>query len=572
LAAVALAAVAVAAGAPAEAQTSLGPVDVSGSVTLTGEAYGVSGIEARRPAVLGRAVASARFSLFGLGSTLALSLSTDEGSRVRQDLDKVRLATSWTWGQAELGDVAPSLSPYVLSGVTPRGGLVQLRRDVAGTPVEVTATGGLARRAVATAEAIGGLPAYDQWVWAGRVRAGRTTGTYGGLAVAAVREAEGSLDVDRAALAGRPQASVTVAPEGGLRLFDGALSLRALVATSAFVPDLGAPAGAADLSPLVAWAAPDRAGAFTASAVEGGLRADLAALGVLPEIGLGVDADYARVAPGYRTLGVPRLRDDEETLRLRPRLRLFEQRLLVDLDLGRTRTGLLADDADAGRRLSLGSTVQARLTDWFSVTANAVTLRTERDGGAFGDAAGDTLVASNLLQTTNAITLAPAAVFRADDGTSHTATLAATLQTARDRSDDVLAGGRPALDVDNLTGTAAYALALPSGLTASASADGSRSALGPNRSSRAGLTLGAGYALLDRALQLSASAGAARTNASYGLGDTAQTQLTGSVSATYRLPTGDPLRLQITGLSSSAGAGTPSFREIRARLAYSRRF
>ncbi len=546
-------------------------------MTASGEAYGASGIESRRPGLLGRVGANARFSLFGVGSRLSLALSTDEGTEFRQSVDRIRLATRWSWGEAELGDVSPNLSPYVLSGLAPRGGLLQLRRS----GVEILAGGGRTRRAESGITAEGnaasgaGLQAYEQYLWAGRVRVGKPTGTFGGLSLAVARDIAGSLDefgdLDTENLLLRPRASATLAPEAGVSLLDGAIRLRGLAATSAFTPDLDAGAGNGEVPGYLRPLTLTRAGAFAQNAYEADLFADLAALGLVPDLGLAVDASFSRVAPGYRTLGAPRLRDDEATFRLRPRANMLAGRLALTADLSRTQTNLADQQIASGERFGFGGTVLARPTEWFSVTAAFNALRNEREAGVFGSgpqASPD----PGLLQTTQTATLAPTLTFRRPSGLTHTATLATTLVRSRDRSQDVLSGLRPGAEADNASGAASYAFAAPSGLTLTASADAARSALGENTSLRTGLTVGAGQAFLERTLNLAASAGASRTSADYAVGSFTQTQLTGTLTGTYRLASGDALRLQVTGFTSAAGADAPSFQEVRARVAYSRRF
>ena len=556
----------------ASAQTRLGPLEVGGSVSVSGEGYSVSGIEARRPGLLGRLNADARFGLFGLGSRLSLSLATDEGAEFRRELDRIRLATRWSWGEAELGDVAPSLSPYVLSGLTPRGGLLQLR----GRGLELTAGGGRTRQAVLADAAESGLTAYEQWLWAGRARYGNARGTFGGLALAVARDLPGSLEASgegAAPIVLRPRASATLAPEAGVALMGGALRLRGLAAVSGYTPDLEAPVGEGDVPAFIEPFLATRAGAFAQTAYEGDLSADLAALGLAPDLGLRLDASYSRVPPGYRTLGVPRLRDDEATLRLRPRAQLFDRRLTVSVDLARTATDLGRREIADGRRLSFGTSVQARPTDWLALTAAYSGLQTTREAGVFG--AGDEAVADpGLDQRTQTFTLAPSLTLRQPGGLTHTATLATTLMRARDLTGT--SGAAPdaplAPEADNATAAVSYAFAAPSGLSLTATADGARSALGDNTTTRAGLTLGAGQAFLDRTLQLAATAGASRTEAAYAVGGFTQTQVTGSLTGTYRFPTGDALRLQVNGFSSAADSGAPSFRELRARVVFSRRF
>ena len=560
----------------ARAQTSLGPLELSGSVTASGEAYGASGIEARRPGLLGRVGANARFSLFGIGTRLSLSLSSDEGTEFRQDLDRIRLATRWSWGEAELGDVSPTLSPYVLSGLTPRGGLLQLRRS----GVEILAGGGRTRQAESGITAEGnaasgaGLQAYEQYLWAGRVRVGNPSGTFGGLSLAVARDVAGSLDefgLDAEDFLLRPRASATLAPEAGVSLLDGAIRLRGLAATSAFTPDLDAASGDGEIPGYLRPLTVSRAGAFAQNAYEADLFADLAALGLASDLGLALDASYSRVAPGYRTLGAPRLRDDEATFRLRPRATMLEGRLALTGDFSRTATNLSDQEIASGERLGFGGTVLARPTEWLSLTAAYNGLRNEREAGVFGSGPQAT-PDPGLLQTTQTVTLAPTLSLRRESGLTHTATLATTLVRSRDRSADVLDGTRPGAEADNASGAASYAFAAPSGLTLTATADAARSALGENSSLRTGLTLGAGQAFLERALNLAASAGVARTTADYAVGSFTQTQFTGTLTGTYRLASGDALRLQVTGFTSAADAGAPSFQEVRARVAYSRRF
>jgi hypothetical protein len=132
-------------------------------------------------------------------------------------------------------------------------------------------------------------------------------------------------------------------------------------------------------------------------------------------------------------------------------------------------------------------------------------------------------------------------------------------------------GLTPAAGFTNATGTATYAVALPSGLSLNANASALRSDTPGTALTALALQVGAGLTLWER-LALNASLGAARNSA-----DAEATpvivgeQLTATLTGTLRVREGSTLALNLRGLTSSA-TGAPSFAEGQATLRFEQRF
>lgn len=533
----------------------IGPLRTGGSIRISTQAYAADGISGRRAPLVGEVAGNVSFNLWGLRSGVNLLYSTDQ-SRFRQSMSRLAFGTSWGWGSVALGDVSPTLSSFSLNGATVRGGFVELSPG----PFQFSVAGGRAQRAVVSdASALLLDSPYERWLWAVRLGVGQSEQTHLHLIATLGRDRPDSA----ADSLGAPLAveNLTLTPAFGLVLFDKKVSLVGEVTASAFtrdtrsapldLSDTGIPSGVTDVFQ-------PREATRIDFAAEGRLQVDLDAAGL--------DVDYRRVMPTFESLGLGQLRQDEERIRLRPRVALWGQRISLGLDLAQTRDNLLDQRTATLRRRQGGLTVQARLSP-FVILSGAYQRVVNENEPASSDPAYVPLARRQVAQT---IMLAPTFILRTG-ATTHTLTATSTLQVFSDESPGST-GGR-STEFTNVSGSLIYALALPSGLTAGLSGNALQSDAGAMTTQSLGLQANAGAALLERTLSITLSAGVTNTSSTaFGVETTAQ-QLIGTLGASYRVTSADAVRLTVRGLSNQAtGNRTTAFQEMQAQLRYERRF
>lgn len=101
-------------------------VKFTGEAGAYGEIYRISGRERRRPASTGRLFFRPTLTLLQNFSISFDFLLSTEGSAARQQINQFALHPDWGWGKAHIGDFNHEFSRYSLSGVTIRGGGVEL--------------------------------------------------------------------------------------------------------------------------------------------------------------------------------------------------------------------------------------------------------------------------------------------------------------------------------------------------------------------------------------------------------------------------------------------------------------
>ena len=530
---------------------------VSGRAGFVAETYGASGIAGRRPQARSEVFANLSFELLGLESGLNLLYSTESNS-LRQSMNRLGFAWSWEWGNIEAGTVSPSYSKYSMNGATLRGGALQLTPG----PLNMAFAAGRSQRAVAPSQARGfRQPAFARWMYAGRVGVGAEDRSHFHLIGTLARDMESSIDQFGSA---RPSENLTLTPDVGITLFDGTVTLQTEATVSAFTRDTRTEEvepGSAVPDFLLNLYAP-RVGTRVDYAGTSRLQFDLSPFTL--------DASYERVQPGFRSLGLSRVRSDQEVIRISPQVELFERRLSVGLNLRRTRNNLLDQRLATRKQRQIGGTVRASLAQGVTLSGSYTRMVNEHTSTS-GSALGQQLERRFVTHTAS---LAPTITFQSGT-TTHTLSLSGNAQRFNDQP-RTSPQGQPGFDASstNLTTTASYALAFPSGLSLSLSGNYLRNATEQATTTAYGSNATVGYAFFDRALRLTVNAGwsenRSRTNGATSRW-TRQFRLNGNAS--YDLPFGDTVQLSVRGLSNQSLEGTATaFQEGRMTLRYSHGF
>lgn len=166
-------------------------IDISGSIGAYGELYGISGREGRRPNSTGRVFFTPTITFLNeLSLNFNVLLST-EGVSARQNISQIGLDPSWKWGSAHAGDFSETFSKYTLSGITIRGGGLNLKP--ADGAVRLSVVGGRSQRAVS-----GGAnnKSFERSVWGGMLGVGKPSGSFLDVMVVKIKDDVGSLPPD----------------------------------------------------------------------------------------------------------------------------------------------------------------------------------------------------------------------------------------------------------------------------------------------------------------------------------------------------------------------------------------
>lgn len=214
---------------PAHAQRRL----FTGEVSSYFESYGISGRDSRRPDYTGRVFFRPSLQIYGLSLGAQVWYSTEE-ERTRQSLNRYSFDPTWKWGSAHVGDFAPSLTRFTLSGLQIRGAQLSLRFPL----LRLSVVGGQSQREVLASTVNSAL---ERRLWAVQLGFGKEGRTFLDFTFMRSKDRPGEdipsvLNPGSAQTQSRltPQENVVGAVTMGLQLFKGRVSLKGEVAGSLF--------------------------------------------------------------------------------------------------------------------------------------------------------------------------------------------------------------------------------------------------------------------------------------------------------------------------------------------------
>jgi len=543
----------------------LQPLSVNGSIGFTAQAYRASGIENRRAPGLAQGTANLNFSALGFRSGINLLYSTDQ-SQLRQNMNNLSFDASWRWMQFSAGDISPTFSTYGLRGTTIRGGHFKA------TPGNILLefVGGRSQRAVRISPEQGFRePAFERWTVAGKVGVGRENSTHFHLSTHYSIDEKQSLDQVGNIT---PQENLTITPNVQIDFFGGRFSIQSEVTASAFTRDLNStqiPTG--DIVPGFA-ANLYKPTASTRITYAGEAQAEL----TLDRFGM--TAGYERIQPGYRSLGLSRIRDDQQRILFNPTARFFENRLNVSTNVVLGRDNLLGNRLQTQKNRTIGTTIQASLSEqlMLNTSYNLYTNNVSSDSDGSADNG-----MFDQQQVSHTIMLQPTLTFLAGEHTHNISTTVSYMTISNEFSGG--AGG-VARDMSSETITTAlsYSLTLPMGLSVNASGNYLTNDSDQFTSNTIGMNLGSSYAFFNRSLSISVNGGMnLNTNERQGFGGDISSeritntirQLTANMNAGYRLSRYDTLNLTLrTRNNQSIEGAAVNFSEMEANFRYQRGF
>lgn len=574
-------------------ETDITPFAFTGSLSLISEAYAVNGIDARRPPGMGRVQFNSSFTLFGLQSGINLMYSTDD-NRLRQSMNQFNFQGSWRWLTFAAGTVIPRFSKYSLGGVSVTGGLIEMNPAW----FSLSLTGGRTKRAVEFSDEPGFRePAFERWLYGARMGFGKQGGTQFAISGIYAYDVDGSVNDPGDIM---PARNVIITPELNFALFQRKLQLESNISISAFTRNQNATGFNIEefenigflndiLSP--------NSSTFVDFATEVSARLNLGPVRF--------NGGYERVQPGFRSLGLGNIRSDLETYRLRTQFRMFNGRANLSGMYSHGRNNLLDTKISTMNRQQLGSTLAVRFSQKFNVNMSYMRLENLNQAVDATSAAAPDLHSKIISQN---FMLTPMLILMRD-ATSHTISLTGGYQLLEDRSEQVLAGERPASDFDNITLGANYGISLPSSLSLNVAGNLMHNNTETSSAIGNAINVSGGYSFLERRLTTSLNLGWSRNgiefvrivddpdyidpltmgrqrHAAHSVAYDGNDFLDGdyvveqwsqqfsvNLSASYRFQNGNPLRLSLRGLVSRPGQeGGREYNEFHAVLRYQHRF
>ena len=543
-------------------ETDIEPYTFSGNIGLQTHAYTTTQDFNRREPLGALLTANAEYSILGFTSGLDIRYSTDT-NEFRQNMNRIQFNGSWRWITLSAGDVMPAYSEFGLRGTQLRGGEIRLSPG----PVYFNVTAGQLNKAIQRPD--GGLArqvAYERWLYAFAIGAGDENGSNFDISGFYGRDNENSLpDSVRANLAGTtllPAENVGLTPKFQLSFFEEAFKIGAETTVSAYTRDQNSPEiSTEDVDVpdfLMNLFQPRNSTRVTyAGIAHTGLNLDL----------FSMRAEFERIMPGFESMGLRQLRDDQQTLSIYPSFNLIDGRLTIDGTFMVSEDNLLDNRLSTQNRQNMSLNTNARLTDSFSLGGgySRFLAYTESDGGG-GNRDHEQI--SQIFQ------LFPSFSFM-NGGVSHSITLTGVYQAI-----DIqfpVQNGTELSESHTITGSLSYGLAMSGGLSFNNSLNYVTGESPGSTFSTAGVSVGAGYAFLEGKMNVNLTLnGSFNTFESVSAGVSGKSenaQLNGNFITTYRLTSDTSFQLNIRSQNNSiiTGAGD-GFSELEGRFKFQQRF
>jgi len=473
----------------------------------------------------------------------------------------VNFSASWDWGSISAGTVSPTLSQYGLSGTSVTGGLLEL------TPGSFLfqVTGGRSQRAVDPSTEQGfRSPAYERWLYGGKIGFGQQSGTHLHLGVMYARDNENSIEQ-----AGNitPKENLTVSPDVGFSLFQNIIEFR--VAGTASVLSRDTRARAINIQ------GPEFATSIFQPRIS--TRASFAGQASL---NLNLDpfqlqTSYERVQPGFRSLGISRIRSDYEAISVRPQLNLWNGRVRLGGRYSQGRDNLLDNKLATSERKRYGINSMFRVSRAFALTMNYNRFNNSVIPTT-SDQQSQQLEQSTISQS---YMVQPNITFMTG-AYSHNISLSGVYEKMDHSFGNDTSSTQTSQGFNNLNTSMTYGLTFPSGFSVNLTGNYLRNNAGAANTSNYGFSMGTGFGLFQQAVRVSVNAGfsanATEQNSTSQTGTTSErraNQIYGNLNATYRLPNNDTIRLSVRNTNNNQRQGPGnSFQELQARLRYQHQF
>lgn len=541
------------------------PFTASGSIGISANAYNAWGIQNRRAPASVQTTANMNFSLFGLSSGASLLYSTDQ-SRFRQNMNSLSFNASWKWFTVQAGSVSPNFSEYGINGATIRGGYFKANPG----KWELELSGGRSMRRVKDApQPELRRSAYERWAVAGK--AGYQLNSNNSFRLST------HYSVDRQQNLGNiagltPQENLTITPDVEVSLLDGILDLTSELTISAYTRDLSSPeipVGGVGLPPVLG----SMMQAHTSSRITYAGQAS-ASLNLNP---VALELNYERIQPGFVSLGVGTIRDDEQNIRVSPSVQLLDNKLSLQSSIALGRDNLLGTRLQTRRNTVVGTNGQFQLTDRISINGNYNLLINDFSSNFDAGISSQQGVALDQRQMSHTLMLQPTFTFQREQRT-HNISLTGSYFLLNNEFKGSGPSIPDALTSDTYSGSVAYSLVFPTGFSITTMGNVLSNSSNSTQNTAIGANIGASYSLFERSLTLSLNGGINQnTNKATSTGgeniNVKARQLMLNLTSSYRLTNKDSFSLTVRSRGNSMiQGGSNSYSELEGSFNYQHRF
>jgi hypothetical protein len=268
----------------------------SGNFGTYGELYSTTAANKRRPSSTARTMLNVTFTFWKFQVPIELILSTEEVS-YRQSFNRLGFNPQWKFIRLRFGDFSGRTSEYTVSGISIRGGGIEIEPQW----MRLYVYYGITQRAVDDPRAQN--YAFERKLIAGKIGFGNKQNIYLDINVLKAVDDENSINIPLDSVNVNPMENIAASVEGQIALFKRKFRLNGEIAASVISLNTNSPEGEVDNVPT--W----MDNLFT---IRLSSRLDYAMKGTM-QINtrpISMRVGYQRIGPGYMSLGLPYTMND----------------------------------------------------------------------------------------------------------------------------------------------------------------------------------------------------------------------------------------------------------------------
>jgi len=540
---------------------------LQGNMSVQTHAYSTTRANSFRDPLGMLATMNLNYSLLGFRSGMSFRYSTDN-SQLRQSMNQISFRAGYRWVDVAAGDVSPTFNKYSLRGMNIKGAEVQVNTAWLG----LHAVGGRVNKRI---DALDGRPirglAYERWLYAGRMRLGRDAGSHVAMGVVYSRDDDAELLPPDIQSTGPnrvpvPEENLTISPDFRFFMFSRRVEFKGENTVSVFTRDIRSEsldvseAGVPEFFTRIYTPRTSTRVNFATS-----LSTRLNFRPVTVNLG------YDRVQPGFRSLGLRNVRDDDQNFSIQPQVALMQGRLNLSSSVRFGRDNLLNQRTSTQYRNDVSLNAQKQISERLALGAGYSILINRAVTSSNVDA-DEALNYPEQVVVSQTFNLQPSYNWTVSNA-SHSISLSGNYQSLT-------------IDIDNIdrdlnstffTTTASYNLSYFSGLNINTGVNYASGNSASNEFNVIGFNTGIGYAFFNRKVNVNLTGGMTQNSSeSYFSGASqrqAQRQINGNFTAMYRPIRSNTIRFTARTVSNSfiEGAGM-GFNELEVRLTIDQRF
>lgn len=541
--------------------SNISPLTTTGGFGITASSYNAGGIDNRRAPFALRTNANVNFSFLGFKSGLNLLYSTDQ-TGLRQNMNALSFDANYKYLTVQAGTVNPNYSEYGVSGITIRGGSIKIEPG----KWFVEFAGGQSQRAVKIQTDKGFRdPAFERFSFAGKIGVGEEKGSFFHLSSHFSKDDVNSID---SANSVAPQQNLTISPDAQVILLNKKLTLSSNVTISAYTRDLNSDKIPTEGSNTFGFISR----IFTPHTSSRINYAGKAAVDLKLQ-NFGVNVGYERIQPGFRSLGVGRIRDDHQTINIGSNVQLMENKLGIQANVSVGQDNLLGNRLQTATNTGIGTNVRYQFTEMISLNTSYNLMLND-----FSSKQNLDTLNLGQQQVSHTIMIQPNFVIQANEFT-HSISVSGSYFNMNNEFKGAT-NNQNNFSSDTYSSSLAYSLRFPAGF--SINTMGNFLVFNSKNSTNVtmGTNVGASYAFLDQKMNVSLNAGLNQnkneidqTQQNMGTYIFKTRQIMMNLSANYRLYDKGSLSFSVRNLSNNIIEGRGAkYSEIEGNLVYRHRF